>query len=533
MKKSRKSKNSNSEEVNDIGDFEESASTSNESKSPKIRFGFRIKFTLMIIFIVSIVIVTMTIFFIREESSLLRRNIIQFAEREVIHLTNTARESISQKDELTLIAAIKNLQKIPSIKYAYILDSKNRVLQNFDPGKNDSVLKDEITIKARKYKITDKANIITHPDPDDVGGLIYDFSLPVMHPVFKTRIGTVRLGFSDKVIRDEIAKITKVILLIAIAFLGISILGSIILAGITIRPIRILSSGASKIGTGNLDYKIKLKRSDELGKLAYEFNEMTSKLKEAKDKEIVARVMEEQLELAKEIQEGLNPSLYYNKDGVQIKGYTRAAKGVGGDYYDYIDIDENRVGALISDVSGKGVPASLVMVMIRTVFVSYISQRDIECATVVSAINDSLSAEFAIDKFATLFFMIYNKKTQELSFSNAGHGPLFCYRASLNACTVTMLEGVPIGIMEDVEYQQSKVKLFPGDIIVLYTDGITEMRNQEKDEYGRLRLQKYIMGNATLSADELTQRIVTDVDDFKGDIDQHDDMTLLVLKRAV
>ena len=98
---------------------------------------------------------------------------------------------------------------------------------------------------------------------------------------------------------------------------------------------------------------------------------------------VESRVMEEQLELAKEIQEGLNPMGFYDKDGIQIKGFTRAAKGVGGDYFDYIDIDKNRVGALISDVSGKGVPASLVMVMIRTVFVSYISRKDVQCASVV------------------------------------------------------------------------------------------------------------------------------------------------------
>jgi sigma-B regulation protein RsbU (phosphoserine phosphatase) len=205
---------------------------------------------------------------------------------------------------------------------------------------------------------------------------------------------------------------------------------------------------------------------------------------------------------------------------------------VGGDYFDYIDIDENRVGALISDVSGKGVPASLVMVMIRTVFISYISRGDVQCSSVVKAINDSLSADFAIDKFATLFFMIYDRSAEEIAFSNAGHGPLFCYKSSLNACSISKLEGMPIGIMEDAEYQQAKVKLSRGDIVVLYTDGITEMRNSEKEEYGRLRLQKLLISNAGLNADEITEKIVKDVDDFRGEVPPHDDMTVLVLKRT-
>ncbi len=273
--------------------------------------------------------------------------------------------------------------------------------------------------------------------------------------------------------------------------------------------------------------------SDELGLLAHEFNAMTDHLKKAKDMEIESRIMQEQLELAKEIQEGLNPMAFYDRNGIQIKGYTRAAKGVGGDYFDYIDIGETRVGALISDVSGKGVPASLVMVMIRTVFTNSVkNNRHVDCATIVRSINDALSADFAIDKFATLFFMIYNRETGELSFTNAGHGPLFCYRASLARCTVSKLDGVPIGITEDVEYEQAKVKLSPGDVVVLYTDGITEMRNEAKEEYGRNRLQKLLTANHELNAQEIVEKLVGDVDEFRGNASPHDDMTTLVMKRV-
>ena len=156
-----------------------------------------------------------------------------------------------------------------------------------------------------------------------------------------------------------------------------------LLSGVIIKPIRKLSEGAAEIGRGNLDYRIGLDSSDELGKLAYEFNVMTMQLKKGKDIEIEKRIMDEQVDIAKEIQEGLNPMGFYNKKGIEIKGFTRAAKGVGGDYFDYIDINENMVGALISDVSGKGVPASLVMVMIRTVFVTQTKdKRDVQCAHV-------------------------------------------------------------------------------------------------------------------------------------------------------
>ena len=505
----------------------------------RVGFSLKIKFYLIIIPIVSIVISVMAIFFISEESTLLTQEQVKFAEREIGHLNNTASLSIlPDGDILPLLDALRDIRKITSIRYAYVLDTDNKVIQSFNAGsaevteKKGIVLNDDITGKAAKYTKTEKPLLIIYPDPKDRSGSIYDFSMPIMHPLYKNnRTGTVRLGFSDKIVRDEIEKITRTIMISAILFLTIAIIGALMSSRMIIRPVEILSRGASIIATGNLDFKIDLKRSDELGRLASEFNKMTEALKKAKDVEIASRIMEEQIELAKEIQEGLNPMQLYNQGGIQIKGYTRAAKGVGGDYFDYIDIDDKRVGALISDVSGKGIPASLVMVMIRTVFVTYISRKDVDCASVVTAINDSLSADFAIDKFATLFFMIYNKETGELSFSNAGHGPLFCYRASLGGCTISQLDGMPIGIMEDAVYLQSKVKLAEGDIVLLYTDGITEMRNEKKEDYGLKRLKKLMIENAYLNADELVDKIVRDVDEFKGNEPPHDDMTVLILKK--
>ncbi|RPI92059.1 MAG: HAMP domain-containing protein, partial [Spirochaetales bacterium] len=391
-------------------------------EGPKVRFGLRMKFSLAIITLVSVVIAIMTLYFIRTESALLKSEIIKFAEREIEHLTNTAQESISAKDELALIAAVRNVQKITSIRYVFIFDPNGRIIQNFDPEKNGSEMEDdEITRKAREYAETERPLMLDFPDPVERGGIIYDFSRPVLHTLFKNRIATVRMGFSDRIIRDQIAEVTMNIMVIAVFFLAVAILGSFILASVTIKPIRKLSEGAAIISTGDLEHKIDINRTDELGLLANDFNIMTEKLKKAKDKEIESRIMEEQLELAKEIQEGLNPMGFYEKGGIQIKGFTKAAKGVGGDYFDYIDISDTRVGALISDVSGKGVPASLVMVMIRTVFTNSVkNNKRVDCATIVRSINDALSADFAVDKFATLFFMIYNRETGELSFSNAG-----------------------------------------------------------------------------------------------------------------
>ncbi|HPQ53101.1 MAG TPA: SpoIIE family protein phosphatase [Spirochaetota bacterium] len=503
-------------------------------QSPRVKFSIRFKLAFAIIALVSVIIITMAIYVRMDSSEMLRSEIISFAQRETEHLAIIAEDAYKSGDDLSLISSIENLKKVPSIEYAYLLDNDNFVRMSLDPKKNGADMsKDAATLVASKNKDHKKILRKKYPDPKDSAGEIYDFSKPLINPLSRDRAGTVRLGFSDRVIRKRIMDITYNIIYIALIFLGLSILGSLLLSGVIIKPIRKLSEGAAEIGRGNLDYRIGLDSSDELGKLAYEFNVMTTQLKKGKDIEIEKRIMDEQVDIAKEIQEGLNPMGFYNKKGIEIKGFTRAAKGVGGDYFDYIDINENMVGALISDVSGKGVPASLVMVMIRTVFVTQTKdKRDVQCAHVVRTINDSLSADFAIDKFATLFFMIFDRSKGELSFSNAGHGPLMCFRSTLNSFTVSKLDGVPIGIMDDVEYRQGKVTLNVGDIVVLYTDGVTEMRNEKKDEYGSQRFQRLLKENNDKTAEELVNLIITDVDTFRGNASPHDDMTLLILKRT-
>ncbi len=512
-----------------------------DKKKTGVKFSIRYKFSLAIIAMVTVIIGSIAAYFIYRETNLLREQAFTFITRELKHLSNTARQSIGF-DELALFSAIDELKKLSYthkkkkifyITYAFVLNSNDKIILFFDRRGKQAVgekIKDPLQRELSKRANDKITKVVKSKDPKDTQGTIYDFSRTIFN-VKKQKFGTVIIGLSDIVIRLERDNLLKTVAQIFFGFLLLSILGSVILASIIIKPIRILSHGASVIGKGDLDHRIDIKSTDELGRLAREFNDMTAMIKEAKNQEIESRLMEEQLEMAKDIQEGLNPMGYYDKGGVQIKGFTRAAKGVGGDYFDYIDIDENRVGALISDVSGKGVPASLVMVMIRTVFTSYISRKDVDCARVVRAINDSLSADFAIDKFATLFFLIYDRSTQEVVFANAGHGPLFTYRKHLNKCTAAKLDGVPIGIMEDAEYQQAKLKLNPGDIVVMYTDGITEMRNPEKDEYGLSRVQHFMIDNNDLSAKDFVEKLVDDVDTFRGEAKPHDDMTVLVFKR--
>jgi serine phosphatase RsbU (regulator of sigma subunit) len=499
----------------------------------KVRFSLKLKFTVAIIVITATVITSMALYFIDHESRILTDDIIENAEGQIETFELIVSKNLGL-GELVIFDMIELFKNNSGFRYAYVIDMDGFITHSSDVESIGQPVEDE-RFTGMKDSDSKEISRFTIPDSEDVEGIIYDFIFPVYTRTEDTRkISYVRMGYSNQVIRQRIQEITQIILITAAIFIVLSFIAAFILAFITTRPLNKLSEGVQIIGTGNLDYQIVVKSNDEIGALAKQFNNMTNELKDAKDKEIENRIMEEQLEVAREIQEGLNPSRLYKKSGIEIKGYTRAAKGVGGDYFDYIDIDDKRVGALISDVSGKGIPASLVMVMIRTVFVSAIRQDPnyIQCKNIVSAINDSLGADFAIDKFATLFFMIYDRAEETLAFSNAGHGPLFCYRANKKKCTITSIDGVPIGIMDGVDYNQTVVPFHAGDIVVLYTDGITEMRNPEKEEYGRVRLQKLLIDNSEDGAEELVEKIVSDVEIFRDGAPPHDDMTTLVLKRT-
>jgi len=508
-----------------------SANTAGKTPKKIIRFGLLYKFSITMILLTAAIILSMAFYMQYMGSRIIRNNIMTLAQTQMENFAAIVQTNLGN-DELNIISGIQKIKKNEAFRYAYVYDRDLNIVNSSNEEQIGSEGKEEYL---RSIFASDSRDIQFREIEDPSGeGMIFDFAIVIYNQFTDEKAALIRLGFSDKAIHEQARTIRNTIIVLILVFTGAAIIAAMILAYLTTSPLKKLSEGVSIISTGNLDHKISVHSRDEIEALAEEFNLMTGELKNSKEKEIEGRIMQEQLEVAKEIQEGLNPMGFFNKNGIQIKGYTKAAKGVGGDYFDYLTIDDHRIGALISDVSGKGIPASLVMVMIRTVFVSAIRQdpKFIQCRNIVSAINDALSAEFAIDKFATLFFMMYDRETETVSFSNAGHGPLFCYRASRNLCTVTKIDGMPIGVMEDSEYVQARVPFMPGDIIVLNTDGVTEMRNPQKEEYGMKRLQKMILEHHDKDADKMVETIIADIEAFRDTAPPHDDTTLVVFKRV-
>ncbi len=238
---------------------------------------------------------------------------------------------------------------------------------------------------------------------------------------------------------------------------------------------------------------------------------------------------EKEIEVAGEIQLSLIPHTFPTTTSYDIYGYSIPAKGVGGDFYDYIDFGNNKIALTMFDVSGKGVPASLIMVMIRSILRTIASLNE-ESKEIMSTLNNTISKEIVEDRYATGIYLLFDAEKGIMNYTNAGHGPILIYRAETDSLEFLDTEGMPIGIMSGAEYGQNYTVLEKGDIILLYTDGITEAYNMANEEFGIERVKEIIRKNKRENAKDIASKLLESIVNFVGFAPQHDDETILILK---
>jgi sigma-B regulation protein RsbU (phosphoserine phosphatase) len=501
----------------------------------KKRFGLRFKFSIMIVALILIVTVgissVLSFVSIGTQRRALANQMYDKAMLSVENMTNVAREGILNNDELLLLSLIAKTMENEDIKFSIILDVDNRVIAHSDINQRGDVLGDEVTIRSSE---SDELIVSPNFEPEQLKEL-YIIASPVVFA--ERRVGTVQLGYSTESIFKTINDAIRTNILSALYVTGVTIIvgiiGAFIMATITIRPIKVLAQGAKVIGEGKLDYKIHIKTRDEIGLLSDEFNRMTGRLLEYQQKMQEKAKLDEQMEIAQKIQQDLIPQSGIDNDHISLDGFYKAAAGVGGDYYDFIQIGDGKYGVIMSDVAGKGVPASLMMIMIRTVFKSLIQSGLTQPAKVVTLMNETLASDISSDRFATTLFGIFNQKNNQFHYTNAGYGPLLVYKHDKKRCFLVNppTGSVPIGVMPGVDYAEEKpISLLAGDSLFLFTDGIHEARNEKEEEYGMKRLSDLIPGIATRESKDMANYIVQDVLKFAGSAEQYDDMTLTVMK---
>jgi phosphoserine phosphatase RsbU/P len=256
-----------------------------------------------------------------------------------------------------------------------------------------------------------------------------------------------------------------------------------------------------------------------------------ARLTTAISREIAQRdLLNRELEIAREVQEHLFPQRLPPVPGLDYCGRCRPAREVGGDYYDFIELPEGRLGIAIGDVSGKGIGAALMMASLEASLRGQVSVG-LDLAELMTRINSLVYDASPASRYATLFYAQYDPRSLRLSYVNAGHNPPVILHKSAGVGQVFRLEtgGPPIGLLRDC-YQQDSFSLRPGDLAVLFTDGVSESMNSRGDDWGEDRLIECAKTCHGLTALDTMTRILADAEAFAAGASQHDDMTLVVLR---
>ncbi len=236
-----------------------------------------------------------------------------------------------------------------------------------------------------------------------------------------------------------------------------------------------------------------------------------------------------ELKMAHDIQQSFLPDAIPFLKGFELAAQNLPAKEVGGDFYDFIPISEDKIGVTIADVSGKGVPAALFMALSRTI-VRANATRSPDVVGVIQDANRLITADAKSGMFVTLFYAILDLREKTLTYVNAGHNPPVMFKGKTSELIMLRAKGIALGAMEDIQLEERKIILKGGDMVVFYTDGVTEAEDEKERQFGQERLFKTIKKNHNLSANDMIEKIEEAVLSFCGKQPQFDDITLMVLK---
>jgi sigma-B regulation protein RsbU (phosphoserine phosphatase) len=337
-----------------------------------------------------------------------------------------------------------------------------------------------------------------------------------------------------------------ILFVIAILFLIVEIAALIIGVSLTrtiTRAVHNLYGGTQRVIEGDFSHRITVHGKDQLAELSTSFNTMTENLERllavAKEKER----LQAELEIAREVQEQLYPKTTPSMRTLRLMATCEPARMVSGDYYDYQCLADNRLALAIGDVAGKGISAALLMATIQAAMRMQLrssmasaapssqsrAQFGVSPARLVSDLNEQLYATTSPEKYATFFFAFYDETTGELSYTNAGHLPP--YLVHNGSAAKLEVNGTVVGAFPFSKYEQSAVQMETGDLLVCYTDGITEPENAYGEMFGEERMIDLVVKNWDRDEGQIVSMIIDAVRQWTTATEQPDDMTLLLARK--
>jgi sigma-B regulation protein RsbU (phosphoserine phosphatase) len=295
-----------------------------------------------------------------------------------------------------------------------------------------------------------------------------------------------------------------------------------------------LHDATERVRAGDFSHRIGLRAGDQLSALGEAFDSMTasveSLLRESQEKSR----LESEIEIARQVQTQLFPQVVPRVQGLRLHGVCKPAQAVSGDYYDFLSLDENRVGLVLGDVSGKGISAALLMAAIQSAlraqfFVTPNGKPEsapLSTAEAVARLNRQLFETTPMEKYVTFFYAVYDATTRKLTYTNAGHVPPLLFRRDDTERLTT--GGTVVGLFSSQDYEQAELKLEPGDLLVAYTDGISEPESTYGEEFGEYRVIEAVRRARGSPPEALVGELFRSVSDWTGSPELQDDMTVVV-----
>ena len=239
--------------------------------------------------------------------------------------------------------------------------------------------------------------------------------------------------------------------------------------------------------------------------------------------------LQNELDVASQMQRSILPTAFPSGETYEVFGEMEAARNVGGDFFDVITLQEGKVGLSVADVSDKGVPAALFMMSSRTLLKGTAIGHMDDVGTLMTELNNLLVEDNEASMFVTLFYGVFNPKTGEFIYANGGHNTPIIFHADGSTTMLPLTSGIALAVVPELDFEMNTVTLIPGDTLVLYTDGVTEAMNAQKEEFETSRLLEVFGDTPPTGAQQANEAVFQAVRDFVGDTPQSDDITCLSL----
>ncbi len=371
-----------------------------------------------------------------------------------------------------------------------------------------------------------------------IDGIISDKKYWIYYSPLPSNGWSLGVMFPEDEIMADINNLSKDAVLISIEGILILLLVIIYISRSITMPLRKLSEATKDIASGNLEFDIpEIKSHDEVGNLSRSFEYMRSSLKryisDLKETTAAKERIESELKIARDIQMGIIPKDFPPFPGrteFEIYASIEPAREVGGDFYDFFFLSDNKLFFLIGDVSDKGIPASLFMAVTKTLIKAVATSTDKNLSEIAYKTNNDLFSDNKMSMFVSIFFGILNIDDGEIIYTNAGHNLPFIIKNDGSVLMLEKTEGMALGVFENAKYGINKVRLNINETIFLYTDGITEAMDENSSLFGEENLKQQLKECSSFKAEEIIIHINNKVKEFVGDEPQSDDITMLSIK---